>query len=95
MTVTLPSVDRQNTAGKTWCVAVEAVAGGRDAGSKAAADAEPAQGAPIRSGKAAKRRAAGTSKQTTSAVVKPEPAAAAAAGPESAARSARSRKRAR
>ncbi len=95
--MTLPSVDRQQTARKTWSVAVEAVADERDTGSDAAADAHLAQGTSIRNAKAAKRRprATSTGKQTPTTGVKPEPAAPAAAGPESVARSTRSRKRAR
>ena len=95
--MTLPSVDRQHTARKTWSVAVEAVASERETGSAAAANAEAAQGASVRNAKAAKRRprAASASKQTPTAVVKPESEVPAAAGFESVARSTRSRKRAR
>ena len=97
VTVTLPSVDRQQTARKTWSVAVEALTGERDTGSDAAAHAERGQSASFQNGTAAKRRAraATVSKQTPTATVKPEPAAPSVAGPESVARSTRSRKRAR
>lgn len=95
VTVTLPSVDRQPSAPKTWRVtAAEADAGEHDTDSGAAAAADAAGKASLPRQKAPKRRpqVTSTSKQS---IVKPEPADTAAAGAQSEARSTRSRKRAR
>ena len=94
--VTLPNLTGEPSAQKTWSVPAEAL-GRPDTGSDAAAIADAAQQPSARRAKAASRRprAPSTSRQSAVGHVKPEPPAAVPPGPQSAARSTRSRKRAR
>ena len=87
--VALPSVDRQAAAPKTWRVPAEAVAALPDDGT-----AQISQRSLSQCGDPGKRKPRTVSSSKRPAAVKTEPATA-SPGPQSAARSTRSRKRAR